>query len=88
MIYLKSKKLCGIFQCEEETKPILSCCDVINFGIGEGKGERKSLQRRWEKWDSPFPFLKFITSQQDDMGFIDLSLQTKKLTTLYNRILF
>ena len=50
------------------TKAILSCCDVINFGIGEGKGGRKSLQRRWEKWGSPFP--KFITSQQDNMGFV------------------
>ena len=51
-----------------ETKSILSCCDVINFGIGEEKGGRKSLQRRLEKWGSPFPFPfplpKFMTSQQ------------------------
>ena len=51
------------------TKPIyMSCCDVINFGIDEGKGGRKSLKRRWEKWGSPFP--KFMTSQQDNMDFV------------------
>ena len=47
----------------------MSCCDVLNFGIGEGKRERKSLQRRWGKWGSLFPFPKFMTSQQDNMVF-------------------
>ncbi len=56
------------------TKPTLSCCDVINFGIGVGKGGRKSLQRRWDKWGFPFTFPKFMTSQQDNMGFVSFNI--------------
>ena len=55
------------------TKPILSCCDVINFGIGERKGGRESLQRRLERWGSPLPFPKFMTSLQDNMGSVVFS---------------
>ena len=50
------------------TKLIFSCSDVIKFGIGEGKGVRKSFKRRREKWGSPFPFPIFMTSQQDNIG--------------------
>ena len=65
----------------KRTKLILYCCDVINLGIGEGKGERKSLQRRWEKWGSPFPFPfpKFMTSQQDNMGFVNLKISIRNI---------
>ena len=71
-----------------QTKPILSCCDVINFGTGEGKGGRKLFQMRWEKWGSPFnipfPFPKFMTSQQDNMGFIVISVSSMIHSLIFN----
>ena len=56
------------------TKPILSCCDVINFA--KGKGEPHFSHLLWRDFLPPFssPIPKFMTSQQDNMGFVVINI--------------